>query len=263
MSVLDQICRDKLAHIRSRKAQTPIHVLQSKINQTPSSYGFIKKIISYAQDMKPALIAEIKRASPSRGVIREDFDPAAIARAYEEGGAACLSVLTDEPYFQGRDEYLLTTRAAVSLPLLRKDFMLDPYQIAESRALAADCILLIMAALSDAQAAELYAAAAEYGLDALIEVHDEQELERAMRLAPALIGVNSRNLNTLEVDLETARRLGPLIPDKVLKVAESGIYTHNDILDLQQFGFRAFLVGESLMRQPDIALATRTLLGTI
>lgn len=288
-TVLDKICADKRAHIDSQKSKISLAALQSQCRDMRGTRNFIGALTQSTEENKdhenrkkslrdfsdlqnfalknpshspqrPKLIAEVKKASPSKGIIREDFDAVEIAKIYEVNGAACLSVLTDGPYFQGRDEYLTAIRAAVALPLLRKDFMLDPYQIYESRTLGADCILLIMAALSDAQAGELYALASSLGMDTLFEVHDEDELERALALSPRMIGVNNRNLKTLDVDLGTGLNLAASIPDNILKVAESGI----DSETLPAFaaaGYTAFLVGESLMRQPDIAAATRVLLG--
>lgn len=261
MNTLDKICADKREHVAKKKASVSLEQLEKlALGQTPPR-GFKKAIDAKIAAGGIALIAEVKKASPSKGVIRADFDPALLAKAYEQGGATCLSVLTDEPYFQGHDEFIKQARAAVKLPVLRKDFMLEPYQIIESRALGADCILLIMAALSDEQAAELEQVAHDLGMSVLVEVHDAPELERAFKLQTKLLGVNNRNLKTLEVTLETSKVLGVNIPDTYTKVAESGIFLHSDVVKLQSFGYQTFLVGESLMREADIARATRALLG--
>jgi indole-3-glycerol phosphate synthase len=258
--VLKRICDDKRGYVAERKRARPLAHVEAAAKAAPNPRGFAAAL-ERAGRAGFALIAEIKRASPSKGVIRADFDPAALARAYADGGAACLSVLTDAPYFQGADEHLVAARAAAALPVLRKDFMLDPYQIAESRALGADCVLLIMAALSDAQAQELEAAAQAFGMDVLAEVHDAAELARALKLKARLIGVNNRDLKTLRVDLATAERLIPTIPNDRLVVAESGLFTTADLARMAKAGARAFLIGESLMREADVAAATRALLG--
>lgn len=257
MTVLARICSDKLTHIETKKAQTPLAVLEKEVADCAPTRGFINAL----KQKSPALIAEVKKASPSKGIIREDFNAVEIAKIYEANGAACLSVLTDEPYFQGRDEYLTQIRAAVKLPLLRKDFMLDDYQVYEARTLGADCILLIMAALTDDQAKRLYHLATHLSMDTLFEVHDEEELDRALALAPKMVGVNNRNLKTLDVDLGTGLNLGASMPDGILKVAESGIADHETLQTFAAAGFNAFLIGESLMRQTDIAAATRNILG--
>lgn len=256
MTVLARICSDKLDHINRQRALVPYSALEKKIADAAPTRGFINAL----KQKSPALIAEVKKASPSKGIIRADFDPVKIAKIYEDNGASCLSVLTDEPYFQGKDEYLVKIREAVSLPLLRKDFMLEDYQVLESRALGADCILLIMAALTDVQAKTLYDLATALSMDTLFEVHDEEELERALALNPKMVGVNNRNLKTLDVDLGTGLNLAASMPEGILKVAESGIDSET-IDTFQAAGFNAFLIGESLMRENDIGKATRAILG--
>lgn len=260
--VLARIVADKRSLVADRKAACPFAAVDAAARSASPPRGFAAALAGTAAEGRRALIAEIKKASPSKGLIRADFDPPALARAYAAGGAACLSVLTDEPYFQGRDEYLVAARAAVALPVLRKDFMVDPWQIAESRALGADCVLIIMAALDDAMATDLAAAAEEYGMDALVEVHDRAELDRGLRIAAPLIGVNNRNLKTLSIDLETTVDLARHIPHDRLLVSESGLYSPADLARMAAAGARAFLIGESLMRQPDVAEATRTILAT-
>lgn len=259
--VLAKICRDKRGHVAQCKQERSEADLLVAAKAADAPRGFARALRETIGRGATGLIAEIKKASPSKGVIREDFDPASLARAYRDGGATCLSVLTDTPYFQGDDRYLEQARGEVPLPVLRKDFMLDPYQIIESRALGADCVLLIMAALDDAQAAELEDAAHTHGMDVLIEVHDRAELDRALTLRSALIGVNNRNLKTLTVDIATTESLAPWVPDDRLLVCESGIATTADIDRMGVAGAHCFLVGESLMRQADVAAATRALLG--
>lgn len=259
--VLQRICADKAEQVAVKKQQTPLSMVEAQAVAQPAPRGFRRALESGAARDGFGLICEIKKASPSKGLIRSDFDPPWIARAYRDGGASCLSVLTDEPYFQGHDDYLVAARQAVDLPALRKDFMLEPYQIVESRALGADCVLLILAALSDTQAAELNETAKAYDMDVLVEVHDAEELDRALQLDSPLIGINNRNLKTLEVDLETTRRLAPRVSDDRLMVCESGLYTREDLLAMAEIGAKAFLIGESLMRQPNVQAATARLLG--
>ncbi len=263
--ILAKICADKRVHIADCKARVSEAQLREKIAAQSKPRGFKKELFKKILEEKPSLIAEIKKASPSRGLIRADFDPVALAQAYERGGATCLSVLTDTPYFQGADEYLVAAREAVKLPVLRKDFMLDSYQIMESRALGADCVLLIMAALSDEQASELELAASELGMDVLVEVHDSRELERATKINPnnigKIFGVNNRDLKSLEVSLTVSESLVRYIPKDAIRICESGIANNSDIVLMQTVGFDGFLVGESLMRQADIEQATRELLG--
>ncbi|MBT5413308.1 MAG: indole-3-glycerol phosphate synthase TrpC [Rhodospirillaceae bacterium] len=258
--ILAKICADKRDHVAACKARRPLAGLLAEAAQSPPPRGFAERLRT-ASMTGYGLIAEIKRASPSRGLIRADFDPAALARAYAEAGAACLSVLTDEPYFQGNDAYLAAARDAADLPALRKDFMLDPYQIAESRALGADCVLLIMAALEDGQARDLAAEAEGLGMDVLVEVHDVAELDRATALDVALIGINNRNLKTLDVDLGTAERLAARAPANCTLVCESGLRSPADLGRMARAGMRCFLIGESLMAQDDVTAATRAILA--
>ena len=258
---LVEICATTAAEVERRKAIVSEADLEARIAAASPPRGFRAALDAKIAAGTPALIAEIKRASPSKGLIREDFDPPAHARAYAEGGAACLSVLTDKPYFQGDDSYLVAARDAVTLPVLRKDFMVDPWQVREARALGADAILIIVAALTDAMMVAIEQQAMALGMDVLVEVHDEEELSRALEhLQSRLIGVNNRDLKRFVTDLGISERLAPLMPSGTTIVSESGVNGHQDILRLNDAGINAFLVGEHLMRHQDVANATRALL---
>lgn len=260
LSVLERIIARKAEEVAERRGRVSLDELERLAKQADAPRGFARALQERAARREAAVIAEVKKASPSKGVIRPHFTPAEIARSYEAGGAACLSVLTDIDFFQGSDAYLQEARAACSLPVIRKDFMIDPYQIVEARALGADCVLLIVANLQDGQMAELAAVAKAQGLDVLVEVHDGAELDRALKLQSPLLGVNNRNLKTLAVDIATTEQLAARVPAGKMLVAESGLYTPDDLARMERAGARCFLIGESLMRQADVAAATRALL---
>ena len=259
-TILDTIKAYKLDEVAAAKLARPIQQVEEVALSAPAPRGFAKAL-SEATVSGYGLIAEIKKASPSKGLIRANFDVPALTKSYEAGGATCLSVLTDGPSFQGADQFLTAARATTKLPCLRKDFLYDTYQVAEARALHADCILIIMASVSDTQAAELEAAATHYGMDVLIEVHDRAELDRAIRLKSPLIGINNRNLHSFEVTLDTTRQLARYVPEGRIIVSESGLYTSDDLAELARYGARCFLIGESLMRQADVTAATKAILS--
>lgn len=254
--ILEKILQTKQQEIATRSQSTSLEMLRERAAKGTATRGFLSALQRKIANKEPAVIAEVKKASPSKGIIRADFHPAAIAESYEQGGAACLSVLTDADYFQGHEDYLQAAREACSLPVIRKDFIIDPYQVYEARAINADCILLIVSALSDEKLRGLYDLAIELGMDVLIEVHDREELKRILPLNALLIGVNNRNLRTFETSLQTSIDLLPLVPEDTLLVTESGIHTQNDVQQMRKHNINAFLVGEAFMRaeQPGDAL---------
>ena len=257
---LDDVLAAKREHVRERRRAMPFSQVERHAANAGPVRGFTRALQDRIGQGRYALIAEVKKASPSKGLIRADFDPAQLAKAYAAGGACCLSVLTDTPFFQGSDEDLIAARGAVTLPVLRKDFLVDPYQVAESRMLGADCILLIMAAVSDLLGKEIIESATAYGMDVLVEIHDDKELDRALALGPALVGINNRNLKTLQVDLSTSVTLAPRVPAGILTVGESGLSCPADLAILAEAGTSTFLIGESMLRNDDVMAAAKALL---